>query len=129
MAVKKRATVGADKKTDDVVLVHGRSEDGKALAVIRKQGESFSSGIVRVAEEGKPILGELVRLRPREDAPMLCDVEVLHGTASASEPEAHDHQGPSRAATVAYRNGWEAIWGETDPTPRAKASKSRERPN
>lgn len=132
MAIKKRATVSAEKKTDDVVLVHGRSEDGTALAVIRKQGDSISSGIVRVAEEGKPIVGELVRLRPRDDMPLVCDVEVLHeGRESPRTPESHatDRHGPSRAATVAYRHGWEAIWGDTDPTPAAVPAKPRERPN
>jgi hypothetical protein len=65
-------------RSDDVVLVHGRSEDGKTLSIVRKRGEQISAGVLRVAEEGKPIQGEVVRLSPRKESPLLCDVDVVH---------------------------------------------------
>lgn len=97
-----------DPKTrDDVVLVHGRSEDGRALAILRKQGDTVSAGVLTAAEEGKPVHGELVRLRPREESPALFDVDVLH-----APPRARDEgrKGPAQVSTKAYRDGWNAAF-------------------
>lgn len=134
MATKKRASAPVQETTrvDDVVLVHGCSEDGKTIAVVRKRGDKLSAGVLRAVEEGKPVLGELLRLTPRAETPAICDVDVLHaprvdaigaanavGAAGADEAAGADDQGaesdgrggPSRSATPAYRSGWDAIWG------------------
>jgi hypothetical protein len=103
-----------DPKTrDDVVLVHGRSEDGRALAILRKQGDTLSAGVLTAAEEGKPLHGELVRLRPREESPALFDVDVLH--APPKRPGDEARRGPAQVSTQAYRDGWNAAF-----LPRAK---------
>ncbi len=61
--------------------------------------------LLRRVVEGKPILGELVALRPREDAPRFFDVEVLHaGTTTGRE-------GPPQVSTPAYRHGWAEVFG------------------
>ena len=44
----------APAKTDDVVLVHGQSEDG-AFRVLRKRGEELHVGEMRPLEEGKAL--------------------------------------------------------------------------
>lgn len=100
--------------TEDVVFVHGRSDDGKKLAVLRKRGDAVSAAVLTEATEGKPLHGELVRLRPRDGAPALFDVDVLHGASPDPETErARDvSAGPARVATTAYRDGWDSIWGE-----------------
>ncbi len=94
------------KPVDDVVLVHAPTEDGKGLQVLRKRGDTLSAGEVRPVEEGKPLTGELVRLKPREEMPALCDVEVLYG------PDGAESKGPAQVATDEYRAGWAAIWGK-----------------
>lgn len=93
------------ENAEDVVWVHSQSPDGEALNVVRKRGEELSIGQVRKAVEGKPLLGELVSLRPREDAPRLFDVEVLHEARSARA------EGPANVSTPAYREGWAEVFG------------------
>lgn len=107
MARKKPTPAPAIK--DDVVLVHGRSEDGKTLAVLRKRGEEFSAGLLTAAEEGKPLTGDLLRLKPRDDAPFLADVEVLHEHRAETSA---DRGGPAQVSSPAYREGWNSIFGE-----------------
>jgi len=90
---------------DDVVLVHGRTDDGAGLRVLRKRADLLSAGELRPVEEGKPLRGELVSLRPREGAPQLFDVDVLLG--APERPEG----GPAQVASPAYRAGWSSIFG------------------
>ncbi|MCU0677376.1 MAG: hypothetical protein MUE69_31870, partial [Myxococcota bacterium] len=90
--------------TEDVVLVHGRSEDG-ALQVIRKKGDELSAGELRPVEEGKPLRGNLLKLRPREDMPLLADVEEEIAITSPSLSK------PAQVATDSYRKGWDGLWG------------------
>src|SRR5690606_22409278 len=93
------------KKSEDVVWVHGPSDDGEALHVLRKRGDEVSFGQMRRAEEGKPFHGELVALKPREDVPRLFDVEVLH------ESHAARADGPANVSSEAYRRGWASVFG------------------
>jgi hypothetical protein len=93
------------RTSEDVVWVHSQSEDGEALNVVRKRGDEVSLGQVRKAEEGKPLAGELVSLKPREDMPRLFDVEVLH------DPRATRGDGPANVSTAAYRRGWAEVFG------------------
>lgn len=101
----------APESTEDVVLVHGRTEDGEGLSVLRKRGETILAGEVRPMREGQPITGDVVRLRPRENAPMLADVEVVHAHPTAVKTE-DTRGGPAQVSTPAYRAGWSAIFGE-----------------
>jgi hypothetical protein len=100
-----------DKAHDDVALVYSRSEDGKAYGIVRKRKQEIQLGTLRHLEEGKPIHGELVRLRPRDDSPVLFDVETdpdgaaLNG-AGVNKPT----HGPAQVATEQYRQGWDSIW-------------------
>jgi len=109
MAEKRRnGSSEAPEKSEDVVLIHGVTSDGKGLAVLRKQGESLSAGTVRPLEEGKAITGDVVRLRPRPELPVVCDVEVEHPAPSL----AREGSGPAQVATEGYRSGWDSIWGK-----------------
>lgn len=105
---KESGATRAGAAVEDVVLVHGRSEDGKTLAVLRKRGEQLSAGLMTAVEEGKPISGDLVRLVPREGMPFVADVEVLyeHGPQAAGRGD-----GPAQVSTPAYREGWDSIFG------------------
>lgn len=62
-------------------------------------------GTLKPLREGKPIDGEVISLRQREDVPFLFDVKVeLESRRGASI-------GPPQVATEEYRRGWDAIWG------------------
>jgi hypothetical protein len=87
----------------DMVLVYGQSEDGQRYGVIRQRGAEIQAGTMRPLQEGKPILGEVVRLKPREESPALFDVEVQHQGSSARGR-------PAKVASEDYRRGWESIW-------------------
>jgi hypothetical protein len=93
----------------DVALVCGVSEDGQGVDIIRKRGERLETGTVRRLQQGKPIHGEVVRLRPREKTPLICDVEVEVPAPSRAASAASS--GPAQVATESYRKNWDAIYG------------------
>lgn len=93
------------QKPQDVVFVYGKSEDGKSYDVLRQRGEGIEAGRMRPLEEGKPIHGEVVRLKAREDSPLLFDAEVQHGARESTGR-------PAKVATDRYRTGWESIWAK-----------------
>lgn len=94
----------ADEPKEDVALIYGASEDGDELGVLRKRGDSVEAAVMRKAEDGRPIHGELVRLKPR-DVPLLYDVEVVH---DAREEDARGR--PAQVATKKYRDGWDRLF-------------------
>lgn len=99
------------KKKNDVVLIQGISEDGEALAVLRAREDRVEAGIVRTVKEGELGQGELVRLKPRPESPLVCDVEVqLPENALNARGGSDAHHGPAQVATQTYRDNWDAIW-------------------
>jgi len=90
---------------DDVVLVYGKSDDGKRWDVLRQRGTEIQAGTMRPLDEGKPIHGEVVRLARRDDSPFLFDVEVEHDARISAGR-------PAKVATEGYRRGWESIWAK-----------------
>src|SRR4051812_25413813 len=97
-----------DPETQDVALLCGPTEDGRGARILRARKGRVEAGEVRPVLEGKPLSGgELVRLSPREGAPALCDVEVLH-----EAPAAKDEAGrPARVSNERYRENWDRIFG------------------
>ena len=117
-----------EKRELDVAIVCGVSDDGQGVDVIRRRGERLEAGTVRRLEQGKPIHGEVVRLRPREQFPMICDVEVEMPAPGQSSPgqssSAPSSSGqaptgaittgrPAQVATETYRKNWDAIYGRS----------------
>ena len=102
------------KRKTDRVLIQGISESGDAMAVLRAREDRIEAGIVRPVKEGTPVEGELLRLRPHKDYPLLCDVDVElpAGTVNATGASEHktSHNGPAQVATDSYRENWDAIW-------------------
>jgi hypothetical protein len=92
---------------EDVVFIHSPSEDGKGLRVVRKREDSLEIGELRALEEGRPVHGEVVRLKQREEHDRMFDVEVL---LEGPRPRLAQ-SGPPQVATDAYRSNWEAIFG------------------
>lgn len=93
------------RKPEDLVFVYGKSDDGKSYDVLRQRGEGVEAGRLRPLEEGKPIHGEVVRLKSRENSPLLFDAEVQHGARKSTGR-------PAKVATDRYRTGWESIWAK-----------------
>jgi hypothetical protein len=102
----------------DIALIHGVTPDG-SLHILRARDNRLELGALRPLREGVPITGEVVKLRPRENCPALCDVEVQLAaqvapsdrqvTAPAVEASAA-RSGPAQVATDEYRKNWDAIW-------------------
>lgn len=92
--------------TEDVAVVCGPTPDGQGVNILRKRGERIEAGTVRKLEAGKPIVGEVVRLTPRPDAPLVCDVDVELPAPTSSTSLA----GPAQVASDEYRKNWDAIY-------------------
>lgn len=90
----------------DIALVFDRTEDREGFHVLRRRAEDqpVELGTIRPLREGEPIDGEVVSLKPRKDAPFVCDVKVQIDTR---RPTA---DGPAQVASEAYRAGWDAIF-------------------
>jgi len=95
----------------DVALVFGKNADGVHILRRRDENSPVEAGLLQPLVEGRPISGELVSMKRREDMPFLYDVK------SELPPPERASTGPSQVATDSYRKGWDAIWGG-----RAKAS-------
>lgn len=104
-----------DTAKRDVMLVHGRGKDG-SLKVIRAREDRVEFGSVSHLEHGKPIHGEVVRLKPRADMPLICDVETqldcrpAAALAGGRDEAATNRPGPAQVASEAYRENWDRIW-------------------
>lgn len=105
---KEEQRQGSEGASEDVVLVHGPTEDGKGLEVLRKRGETVTTGEMRPLVEGKAITGEVVSLRSRSESPLLFDVELVHAAESR-------RGGPAQVSTESYRAGWKAVFGNEKP--------------
>ena len=102
----------------DVVLVHGLTDDRKGLKVLRAREERIEAGEVRPLQEGKPITGDVVRLRPREGSPLVCDVETdlsVTATTASLQDRRSTTAGPAQVASDSYRKNWEAIYRNRRP--------------
>lgn len=102
-----------EKGDVDVAIVCGVSDDGQGVDIIRRRGERLEAGTVRRLEQGKPIHGEVVRLRPREQFPMICDVEVEMPAPGQPPVGAATTGRPAQVATETYRKNWDAIYGRS----------------
>ena len=95
----------------------GKDVDG--VHILRRRGENspVEAGLLQPLVEGRPISGELITMKRREDVPFLFDVKSeLPGPEAATETRSS--HGPSQVATESYRKGWDAIWGGRAKAPR-----------
>ena len=112
----------AKRAAKDVMLIHGVSEDGESMAVLRAREDRVEAGIIRTVKEGEiPSSGELLKLTPRPESPLVCDVETqvpagLINASGGSEGKT-SHHGPAQVATPSYRNNWDRIWSRPKSQP------------
>ena len=120
LSVSRVEPVAQPKATEqDVVLVTGPTDDGKGVNVLRAKNHRVPVGAVGHLEGGTPILGELVKLKPRADSPALFDVESQLPSPVQAKDTAAKRQnpgsratsaGPAQVATDTYRSGWDRIY-------------------
>ncbi len=93
--------------------MHRVTPDG-TVHVIRRRGDQLEAGALSPLREGAPIQGEVLSLRPRENFPLLCDVDVLYTPPPAKPTDkpalATRRKGPAQVATNDYRDNWDSIW-------------------
>lgn len=95
---------------EDFAIPLGPSDDG-GLRVIRHHSDhTVSSGTFRMIEEGKPVHGEIVEARAREEGGF--------SLKSVYKPES---AGPAKVNSPAFKDGWDRIW--------EKKRKKGEKPN
>lgn len=101
----------SNSKSQDVALVYGRSEAG--LHILRQRKDRLEKGVIRPLQEGKPIDGEVVRLKQRAANVPVYDVEVQYeGTQTplAGLSESSRGHGPAQVATDQYRDNWDLVF-------------------
>ena len=108
-----------EKITKDIAIPLGRSEDGN-LQLLRVQGTDerptqATIGELRPLEEGKPIMGEVVRLKPVEGARHL-DVETVLADPYKAEKEKAPASAGGGSKTYSfpstkYQENWARIFG------------------
>jgi hypothetical protein len=96
---------------EDVLFVHSPAEAGEGYRVIRKREDVLEVGEIRPVQEGKPIHGDLVKLKPRKEHERFFDVEVLASREEMGGKASLGHHGPAQVATEAYRSNWDSIFG------------------
>ena len=106
---------GAAKPERDVLFVRGPSEDGRGVDVVRVKNDELSVGQLREVREGQPLYGDLVKLSQRKEHERLYDVEVLAEGRRAPPPPSR--KGPPKVASDAYREGWDAVFGDSKHLP------------
>jgi hypothetical protein len=98
------------RKIRDVAMIVDRTDDNEGFQILRRRSENdpVEVGTLRPLREGKPLDGEVVRLKQRRDLPFLYDVKT---ELAESEPRRATSDGPAQVASEDYRRGWDAIWG------------------
>jgi len=105
---------GPDEPRTDLLLVGGRNPRTERLQVLRLHHGQVETGELAPTQEGQPLTGELVRLRPRTEHPRLFDVEVLLGREDRQITASPAHPGPARVTTDQYRDNYARIFGARD---------------
>lgn len=111
----------------DIAVVCGKDADG--LHILRRRSEDgpIEAAVAQPLTEGRPIRGEVISMRQREDVPFVFDVKTEletsddpAGRTGAEGPQTKD--GPAQVATNSYRAGWDAIWGSRPRPARDRAN-------
>jgi len=88
-----------------VVVPAGYDEEGTPIGVFHGEDGSEMRAF-RPTEEGKPIMGDLCSMRPREDGTFEAEITELSGGGKGSRRR------PGNPA--AYKAGWDRIWGNQE---------------
>jgi len=113
VSAPERPTAAPEADPFDVVLVHGRADDGVGTRVLRARRGRLEAGEVRPIEHGRPIApgAQVVQLSPRAATPNVYDVKVEYEVPGPPAPRKPASNGPAQVATPAYRESWERTFG------------------
>ena len=117
------AKAPADPPVGDIAFVWGKNADGVHILRRRDENAPVEAGLLQPLVEGKPITGELISMRQREDMPFVYDVKSelpAPSDRSSDRPTGR----PSQVATDSYRKGWDAIWGSRGRSSRGPSGRS-----
>jgi len=95
----------------DELVVGPSLGDGHHAYVRHKGDHEIEAGVFRVVQEGQPIHGEPIIIEPQEGSHAF-RVRSLEAALPLTK-------GPSKAATDAYRNGWDNLFGKKSPVAQA----------
>ena len=98
------------RPVNDIAMVVARDEDGVHILRRRSEESPVEMGLLKPMREGKPISGEVITLKQREDMPIFYDVRSEYGGPAQPEPR-EPGDGPAHVTSDAYRKGWDAVWG------------------
>jgi hypothetical protein len=109
----------------DIAVVCGK--DAQGLHILRRRSEDgpIEAAVAQPLTEGRPIRGEVISMRQREDVPFVFDVktELETGDPTGGHAESSETKdGPAQVATNSYRAGWDAIWGSRPRGTRDRAN-------
>ncbi len=93
------------------MYIHGPAEGGEGYQVLRKREDTLEIGEIRAVREGRPLTGDLVKLKARPEHDRLFDVEVMATREELAEKAGRPHAGPAQVATASYRANWDAVFG------------------
>ena len=116
-AVRADDSAATKAPSKDIVFLGPPTADGGGVHVIRARDERIETGELRALQEGRPIVGDIVTLKPRDANPRVCDVTDSYSAPRGSRAPQVGHKGPAKVATNAYREGWDEIFGEKPKTP------------
>lgn len=98
----------------DVVFLCSPTADGEGVNALRARRDRLELTEIRPLREGQPILtGEVARLKPREEMPLVCDVEVTY--QAPRPPASSAHAGPPRISSETYRRNWDRAFNPVRP--------------
>jgi hypothetical protein len=106
----------ADDTTRKGVLLPLQHNGQGGIRGIYKDDKGVSLREFRPVEEGKPIMGELAKLTPREES-RLMDAEIMSLPSTPVAPTSTTgHEGPAKVNSEAYRQGYDRIFGKKQTT-------------
>ena len=95
----------------DVVMIARVDSTRNEIHVIKPVADGIEKAVLRPVEEGVPLMGDLVRLHPNPDFPMLAEIETVMRHPDGKSRARRSSDGPPMVASEAYRRGWDAIFG------------------
>jgi hypothetical protein len=105
------AAAANEARSQDRAVVVGEvgGGDQRTFAVLRRRSADapVEAGLLRSLREGQPIVGEVVKLTQSDAASPVLDVDV-----QVPGPLRRAHDGPVHVTSRAYRDGWDAIFGD-----------------
>ncbi|HOU54107.1 MAG TPA: hypothetical protein PLQ97_09285 [Myxococcota bacterium] len=114
-----------DRKEDieepgDLVVIADANPESRDVTVVRPTPEGVVASVLKPVQPGQPLLGDMVRLEPLPQVPILARMRTVlrHPDARAPRGPSDDEAPSSRTflgSTDAYRRGWEAVFGRDGP--------------